>query len=144
MNLEHTVKQFDADLEGLRTRVLAMGGLVEQQVIFAMDGLESGDMALIERVIANDRQVNRHEVELDEACERIGEDQDLAGIGWVGQRLDVAGHAGVEDDLARHRRLCSIPLAPEQGAVLEGEGHRLRHGGGRSRHERQSRSNFVS
>ena len=30
MNQEHIVKQFDADLEGLRTRVLAMGGLVEQ------------------------------------------------------------------------------------------------------------------
>ena len=65
MNQEHIVKQFDADLEGLRTRVLAMGGLVEQQVIRAMDGLESGDIALIEQVIATDRMVNRHEVELE-------------------------------------------------------------------------------
>ena len=71
MNLEHTVKQFDADLEGLRTRVLAMGGLVEQQLIRAMDGLESGDMALLEQVITNDRLVNRHEVELDEACNHV-------------------------------------------------------------------------
>jgi len=28
MNQEHISRQFDADLEGLRTRVLAMGGLV--------------------------------------------------------------------------------------------------------------------
>ena len=71
MNQEHISRQFDADLEGLRTRVLAMGGLVEQQLIRAMDGLESGDMALLEQVITNDRLVNRHEVELDEACNHV-------------------------------------------------------------------------
>lgn len=71
MNQEHISRQFDADLEGLRTRVLAMGGLVEQQLKRAMDGLESGDIGLIDQVIANDRQVNRHEVELDEACNNV-------------------------------------------------------------------------
>jgi phosphate transport system protein len=71
MNQEHIVKQFDADLEGLRTRVLAMGGLVEQQVIRAMEGLQSGDIGLIEQVVATDRLVNRHEVELDEACNNV-------------------------------------------------------------------------
>ena len=71
MNQEHIVKQFDADLEGLRTRVLAMGGLVEQQVIRAMEGLQTGDIALIAQVIATDRLVNRHEVELDEACNHV-------------------------------------------------------------------------
>ncbi len=59
MNQEHISRQFDADLEGLRTRVLAMGGLVEQQLKRAMDGLESGDISLIDQVIATDRQVNR-------------------------------------------------------------------------------------
>jgi len=71
MNQEHISRQFDADLEGLRTRVLAMGGLVEQQLTRAMDGLENGDLVLIEQVIANDRLVNRHEVELDEACNNV-------------------------------------------------------------------------
>ena len=71
MNQEHISRQFDGDLEGLRTRVLAMGGLVEQQVIRAMSGLESGDMALLEQVIATDSVVNRHEVELDEACNNV-------------------------------------------------------------------------
>ena len=71
MSQEHIFKQFDVDLEGLRTRVLAMGGLVEQQVIRAMEGLNSGDIALIEKVIATDRQVNRHEVDLDEACNHV-------------------------------------------------------------------------
>lgn len=71
MNQEHTLKQFDLDLEDIKSRVLAMGGLVEQQFAYAMDGLASGDMALIDRVISNDHQVNRHEVELDEACTRL-------------------------------------------------------------------------
>ena len=71
MNHEHITKQFDVDLEGLRSRVLAMGGLVEQQLVRAMDALESGDMAQIEQVIATDRVVNRHEVELDEACNHV-------------------------------------------------------------------------
>ena len=71
MNHEHITKQFDVDLEGLRSRVLAMGGLVEQQLVRAMEALESGDMAQIEQVIATDRVVNRHEVELDEACNHV-------------------------------------------------------------------------
>ena len=71
MNQEHISRRFDADLEGLRTRVLAMGGLVEQQLVRAMDGLESGDIVLLEQVIATDRDVNRHEVELDEACNNV-------------------------------------------------------------------------
>ncbi len=71
MNQEHITKQFDVDLESLRTRVLAMGGLVEQQLVRAMEALESGDMAQIEQVIATDQVVNRHEVELDEACNQL-------------------------------------------------------------------------
>ncbi|MBS1225913.1 MAG: phosphate transport system regulatory protein PhoU, partial [Proteobacteria bacterium] len=35
---EHLSKQFDSDLDALRTRVLQMGGLVEAQVLGAIDG----------------------------------------------------------------------------------------------------------
>ena len=68
---EHIVKQFDIDLENIRNRVLQMGGLVEQQIVKAMEGLADGDPLLIEQTIANDDLVNRHEVELDEACTHI-------------------------------------------------------------------------
>ena len=71
MAQSHTAKQFDIDLENMRSRVLQMGGLVEQQMNDAMNALESGDLALAEEVISRDQQVNRHEVELDEACTHI-------------------------------------------------------------------------
>jgi phosphate transport system protein len=68
---DHIAKQFDADLENIRNRVLQMGGLVEQLIVMSMDGLASGDMLLIDQAIATDERVNRHEVELDEACTQI-------------------------------------------------------------------------
>lgn len=68
---EHIAKQFDIDLESIRTRVLQMGGLVEQQIVKAMEALENGDLLLAEQVINNDHDVNRHEVELDEACTHL-------------------------------------------------------------------------
>ena len=68
---EHTSKQFDAELEGVRSRVLQMGGLVEEQITRAMESLIAGDMELIDKVIADDHRVNAIEVELDEACSHI-------------------------------------------------------------------------
>jgi len=68
---EHTSKQFDAELERVRSRVLHMGGLVEEQIVRAMEALRSGDMELIDKVIANDHRVNALEVELDESCSHI-------------------------------------------------------------------------
>jgi phosphate transport system protein len=68
---EHTSKQFDAELENVRSRVLQMGGLVEDQIIRAMDALVAGDMQLIDKVIADDHRVNGMEVELDELCSHI-------------------------------------------------------------------------
>lgn len=68
---EHTSKQFDAELESVRSRVLQMGGLVEEQIIRAMDVLAAGDMQQIDKVIADDHRVNAMEVELDELCSHI-------------------------------------------------------------------------
>ncbi|MFZ2855443.1 MAG: phosphate signaling complex protein PhoU [Rhodocyclaceae bacterium] len=68
---EHTSKNFDLELESLRTRVLQMGGLAEQQVRRAMKGLAGGDIALLEAVIRDDSQVNQLEIELDSACSQV-------------------------------------------------------------------------
>lgn len=68
---EHIYKQFDADLEAVRARVLEMGGLVEEQVNRAIDALIDGDVKAAEEVIATDHMVNTLEVGTDEACTQI-------------------------------------------------------------------------
>ena len=67
----HIYKQFDADLEAVRARVLEMGGLVEEQVVKAVEALITGNTTLAEEVIANDHKVNALEVASDEACTHI-------------------------------------------------------------------------
>ena len=52
---EHSLKQYDLDLEGLRSRVLEMGGLVESQILAAINGLMSGDIRALDAVVAGDR-----------------------------------------------------------------------------------------
>lgn len=71
VNKEHISKQFDADLEEVRTRVLQMGGFVEQQIEHAVEALANGDEELIEQVISYDHRVNAMEVSIDEICNQI-------------------------------------------------------------------------
>src|SRR4030065_2359641 len=68
---EHISKQFDQELEAVRARVLRMGGLVEEQIINAMEALASGNVELANTVMANDHRVNALEVALDEECSMI-------------------------------------------------------------------------
>src|SRR6185312_1454655 len=68
---EHISKQFDADLEAVRTRVLHMGGFVEEQIEKAIEALTSGNESLIENIIADDHRVNAMEVSIDEICSQI-------------------------------------------------------------------------
>ncbi|HWL28090.1 MAG TPA: phosphate signaling complex protein PhoU [Burkholderiaceae bacterium] len=67
--LEHTNKQFHADLETTRSLFLQMGGLVESMVREAMEALATGDLSLVDKVREREREVNRLEVDIDE---RIG------------------------------------------------------------------------
>ncbi|MDG1462384.1 MAG: phosphate signaling complex protein PhoU [Gammaproteobacteria bacterium] len=67
----HIYRKFNHDLEALRTRVMEMGGLVEQQVANAIEAIVSGDSAMGLKVAANDHKVNAMEVAIDEECNRI-------------------------------------------------------------------------
>jgi phosphate transport system protein len=62
---EHISKQYDQDLETIRSRMMQMGGLVESQIRAAIDGYMNGDLARIEAVIANDRRANELEIAID-------------------------------------------------------------------------------
>jgi len=67
----HISSQFNAELEDVRQRVLAMGGLVEQQIVDATRALMDADSLLAAEVAGNDYKVNELEVFIDEECARI-------------------------------------------------------------------------
>lgn len=71
MYSEHTFKQYDAELEALRGKVLEMGGLVEQQIVQALEALVKLDSNLAKEVMVNDQLVNALEVQIDEGCSQI-------------------------------------------------------------------------
>ncbi|WP_038018099.1 phosphate signaling complex protein PhoU [Thermithiobacillus tepidarius DSM 3134] len=68
---EHTYQRYDAELAGIRSLVLEMGGLVEEQIAMAAQALREGDTELAGTVIANDHRVNGLEVRIDEECTMV-------------------------------------------------------------------------
>lgn len=125
---QHISRQFNQELEGVRSKVLAMGGLVEEQIRKAMEALVNQDSQLGEKVVADDAEVNRLEVAIDEECgrilalrqptagdlrlvvaiiktitdlERIGDEAEK--IGWLASRL-----ASLEAPAARYREIRHI------------------------------------
>jgi phosphate transport system protein len=68
---DHSSKQYDIELEALRSRVLEMGGLVEAQIRIAIDALTSGDMLVLDRVVSEDHRVNALEVSIDTDCSQL-------------------------------------------------------------------------
>jgi phosphate transport system protein len=68
---EHTNKQFDVDLQRIRTELLQMGGLVEAMVQDGMQALTEGDLGLVDRVREHEKEVNLFEVEIDERVTQI-------------------------------------------------------------------------
>ena len=72
LNLTHHISQkFNEELEDVRNRVLAMGGLVEQQLVDALRALTEGDSQLGRAIEQHDYKVNQLEVSIDEECSRI-------------------------------------------------------------------------
>ena len=71
MQNEHIYKLYDAELEAVRAKVLQMGGLVEQQIVNALEALVSVNPKLAEEVMEADHRVNALEVQVDEDCSHI-------------------------------------------------------------------------
>lgn len=67
----HISKQFDNELENIRSLVLAMGGMVERQLENAIQSLVEGDIQLAETVKENEFKVNHMEVTIDEESTKI-------------------------------------------------------------------------
>ncbi|MFT5260274.1 MAG: phosphate transport system protein [Saprospiraceae bacterium] len=65
---QHISRRFNKELEQLRTKVLEMGGVVEQQVVDGTSALVDSDAELGARVVQRDKEVNALEVAMDESC----------------------------------------------------------------------------
>ncbi|MGL6111557.1 MAG: phosphate signaling complex protein PhoU [Rubrivivax sp.] len=65
MSDKHLSTQFDAELSGISTRVLEMGGLVEAQVGQAVYALSNFSLETAAQVLVAEEQVNAMEVEID-------------------------------------------------------------------------------
>jgi phosphate transport system protein len=61
----------DEHLEKLKTRVLKMCSLVDEQVQFAIKSVETDDLELAQSVIDKDKKVNKYDVKIDKICQRI-------------------------------------------------------------------------
>lgn len=64
-------RHFELELEKLNKRVIKMGNLVAEQVHNAFDALLRGDVELAERIIENDRKVDKLDTKIDKLCQRI-------------------------------------------------------------------------
>ncbi|MDX3775629.1 phosphate signaling complex protein PhoU [Chromatiaceae bacterium AAb-1] len=67
----HISSQFNEEIEQVRNHVMAMGGLIEQQLSDALSAIANSDSELAQHVIANDLKVNEWELQIDKECTRI-------------------------------------------------------------------------
>jgi phosphate transport system protein len=68
---DHSSKQYDQELEAIRSKVLLMGGLVETQFDQAIEAFRVGNAEQADKVMADDQTVNQLEVQLDDACSHL-------------------------------------------------------------------------
>jgi phosphate transport system protein len=68
---EHFFRQYDIELESMRSNILRMGGLAESQLKTALDAFETANIELADSVIAADRRVNDLQIELDRMVNHV-------------------------------------------------------------------------
>lgn len=66
--MEHIAKQFDGELESIRTRLMEMGGRVEQQLDLALTAINDMDSGLAEKVLRDEDKIDQMEIDIDEDC----------------------------------------------------------------------------
>ncbi len=123
--MSHYEERLERDLQEIRSRLRAVADLVEEQVRDAVQALLTLDTELANRVVLQDRIVNRETRALDQRCH-----------GFVVRHLPVAHHlryvsAILRMDVAlervgdyavtvcRHSLRCSMPPPPEIARDIE-------------------------
>ncbi len=69
--MEHSSRQYEAELRELKDKLLMMGSRIEDLIKDSMQALIERDTELAKKVIAGDHPVNRLELEIDELCLKL-------------------------------------------------------------------------
>ena len=69
--MERQVPHFREELDALQGRLLEMGGLAEERVRAAIQGLVTREPALFEKVLLGDEPINQLHIEVDNRCFRL-------------------------------------------------------------------------
>jgi len=64
-------RQFEQQLEKLKTRILKMSSLVDEQVDFALRAVEEGNIELAQTVIAREDKVDKYDIKIEKICQKI-------------------------------------------------------------------------
>ena len=67
----HIASAFDRDLEGIQALIMKMGGLVEEQIVSAVQSLEERDVELAERVRERDKHIDQLEDDVNTEAARV-------------------------------------------------------------------------
>ena len=136
---KHLSSQFDAELSGISTRVLEMGGLVEAQVAQAVQALTLFSTDIATQVIRIEERVNQMEMEVDRdlssiIARRQPTARDLRLLIAISKTIGNLERVG--DEAARIARTV-------QGLVSTGVSSRLRFPVGDVSHEASLATNLL-
>ena len=97
-------RHFEEEFERIKSKILMMGSLVEDQIRNALTALVERDEALARQVIENDRSVNTLDVEIDEmALECLARYQPIAkDLRFVTTAMQIASELERMSDLAEN------------------------------------------
>ena len=69
--MERVFRHFQEDLDALKERLLAMGGLAEERVREAVHGVKDRDNAALDAVLSGDEPIDELHMEIDDRCFKL-------------------------------------------------------------------------
>ena len=120
MESREQVRHFEEELEHLKARLLAMGGLAEDRVQRAVEGLVSGDPSRLDGVLEGDEPVNQLHIEIDGVAFRLlalhqpmaSDLRVIVAALKINSDLERVGDMAVNIAEAAHRYLALPPVKP--------------------------------
>ena len=124
MGSDHTAKAFDDDLQELNRLTAEMGGLAERQIVDSVDALIRRDVALGQRVVAADLDIDKLQYQIEErAVLTIARRQPMAVdlreiVGAMRVAIDLERIGDLAKNIAKRAVAISGQFQPPHRAVV--------------------------